>query len=76
MAPKFKTVMREAILKTMSILCSVNRTVRDLSSAIFRISSMVLDVSTGDMPQVSLQKGIAELIKGYQVVRRNEYSNV
>ena len=31
---------------------------------------------TGYQPQVSLQKGIAELIRGYQVVKRNQYSNV
>lgn len=31
---------------------------------------------TGFKPQVSLQKGIAELVKGYQVVRRNQFSNV
>ncbi len=31
---------------------------------------------TGYKPQVSIQKGIAELIKGYQVIRRNQYSNV
>lgn len=32
--------------------------------------------STGYQPQVSLQAGIAELIRGYQVVRRNQYANV
>lgn len=31
---------------------------------------------TGYRPDVSLPLGIAELIKGYQVVRRNQYSNV
>jgi len=31
---------------------------------------------TGYLPQVSLSKGIAELIKGYQVIRRNLYANV
>jgi len=31
---------------------------------------------TGWKPKVTLQAGIAELIKGYQVVRRNQYSNV
>ena len=31
---------------------------------------------TGFTPDVSLDAGIAELVKGYQVVRRNEYSNV
>lgn len=32
--------------------------------------------ATGYKPDVSLQKGIAELIKGYQVVRRNAFGNV
>jgi nucleoside-diphosphate-sugar epimerase len=31
---------------------------------------------TGFRTDVSLPLGIAELIKGYQVVRRNQYSNV
>ncbi len=32
--------------------------------------------ATGFQPDVSLQKGIAELIRGYQVIRRNQYANV
>ena len=31
---------------------------------------------TGYKPDVSLQAGIAELVKGYQVIRRNQFSNV
>jgi len=31
---------------------------------------------TGFKPDVSLQDGIAELIKGYQIVRKNQFSNV
>lgn len=31
---------------------------------------------TGFRPQVSLQKGIAELVKGFQVIRRDQFSNV
>ncbi|MFC1452309.1 NAD-dependent epimerase/dehydratase family protein [Verrucomicrobiota bacterium] len=31
---------------------------------------------TGFRPAVSLQEGIAELIRGYQVIRRNQFSNV
>jgi nucleoside-diphosphate-sugar epimerase len=32
--------------------------------------------ATGYRPQVSLPRAIAELIKGYQVIRRNQYANV
>lgn len=32
--------------------------------------------ATGFKPEVSLQDGIAELIKGYQIIRRNQYANV
>ncbi len=32
--------------------------------------------ATGFKSQVSLQEGIAELIKGFQVLRRNQYANV
>lgn len=31
---------------------------------------------TGYKPQVTLQQGLRELIKGYQVIRRNQFSNV
>lgn len=31
---------------------------------------------TGYRPEVSIQAGIAELIKGYQVLRRNQYANI
>ncbi len=31
---------------------------------------------TGYKPQVNLSTGIAELIKGYQVIKRNQYANV
>ncbi len=32
--------------------------------------------ATGYKPQVSLQDGIVELIKGFQILRRNQYANV
>jgi len=32
--------------------------------------------ATGFKPDVSLQAGIADLIKGYQVIRRNQFSNI
>lgn len=31
---------------------------------------------TGFKPDVSLQEGISELIKGYQILRRNQFSNI
>ncbi|OGR63797.1 MAG: hypothetical protein A2X31_09290 [Elusimicrobia bacterium GWB2_63_22] len=31
---------------------------------------------TGYRPEVSLQAGIAELVKGFRIIRRNQYSNV
>ena len=32
--------------------------------------------AAGFVPEVSLERGIAELVKGYQVLRRNQYANV
>lgn len=32
--------------------------------------------ATGFKPSVGLDQGIDELIKGYQIIRRNQYSNV
>jgi nucleoside-diphosphate-sugar epimerase len=32
--------------------------------------------ATGFMPNYSLQRSIAELIKGYQVIKRNQFANV
>jgi nucleoside-diphosphate-sugar epimerase len=32
--------------------------------------------STGFLPEYSLQAGISELLKGYQIIRRNSFSNV
>jgi nucleoside-diphosphate-sugar epimerase len=31
---------------------------------------------SGFTPRIGLEKGIDELIKGYQIVRRNQYANV
>jgi nucleoside-diphosphate-sugar epimerase len=31
---------------------------------------------TGFKAKVSMEQGIAELVKGYKVIRRNQYSNV
>ena len=38
--------------------------------------ALALDTSLRIDNQVSIQSAIAELIKGYQVIRRNQYSNV
>ncbi len=32
--------------------------------------------ATGFKPQTNLQAGIAELIRGYQIIKRNQYANV
>ena len=32
--------------------------------------------ATGFKPQVSLQAAIAELVKGYQIIRRNAFTNL
>ena len=32
--------------------------------------------ATGFKPDVSLKEGIKELIRGYQIIRRNQYTNV
>ena len=32
--------------------------------------------ATGYLPQVSIQRAIAELIQGYQIIRRNQHANV
>ena len=34
------------------------------------------DAQTGFKPDVSLQKGLSELIKGYQVIKRNQFANI
>jgi len=31
---------------------------------------------TGFKPDFSIQAGIAELIKGYQIIKRNDYANI
>jgi len=31
---------------------------------------------TGFKPDISIQGGIAELIKGYQIIKRNQFSNI
>ena len=32
--------------------------------------------ATGYMPQISIQRAIAELIQGYQIIRRNQHANI
>jgi nucleoside-diphosphate-sugar epimerase len=31
---------------------------------------------TGFNPDISLQEGVTELIKGYQIIRRNQFANI
>lgn len=47
----------------------------DLDKRDYIVSNEKIE-STGFKPENSLQQGIEELIKGYQVIRRNQYSNI
>jgi nucleoside-diphosphate-sugar epimerase len=47
----------------------------DLDKRNYIVSNAKIE-ATGYQPDFSLQKGIGELIKGYQVIRRNQYANV
>ncbi len=47
----------------------------DLDKRNYIVSNAKIE-ATGFKPQFSLSFGIRELVKGYQVVRRNQYSNV
>jgi len=47
----------------------------DLDKRNYIVSNARIE-ATGFQPDISLQKGISELIKGYQVIRRNQYANV
>lgn len=47
----------------------------DLDKRDYIVSNEKIE-ATGFKPENSLQQGIEELIKGYQVIRRNQYSNI
>lgn len=47
----------------------------DLDKRNYAVSNAKIE-ATGFKPQHSLQDGIAELIKGYQVIRNNKYTNI
>ena len=47
----------------------------DLDKRDYIVSNAKIE-STGFKPDISLQAGIAELIKGYQIIRRSQYANV
>lgn len=47
----------------------------DLDKRDYIVSNEKIE-ATGFKPEHSLQQGIEELIKGYQVIKRNQYSNV
>ncbi|MEI6972156.1 MAG: SDR family oxidoreductase [bacterium] len=78
--------LSEANLSKMELCLEIRKQVPDfciLESAIgkdkdqrnYIVSNDKIE-ATGFKSAVSLQDGIAELIKGYQVVRRNQFSNV
>lgn len=47
----------------------------DLDKRDYVVSNEKIE-ATGFKPDYSLQRGIEELIKGYQVIKRNQYSNI
>jgi len=47
----------------------------DLDKRDYFVSNAKIE-ATGFKPDVSLQMGITELIKGYQIIRKNQFSNV
>jgi len=47
----------------------------DLDKRDYIVSNAKIE-ATGFKPDISLQMGIAELIKGFQVIRKNQFSNV
>ncbi len=78
--------LSEANLSKMELCLEIRKQVPDfciLESAIgkdkdqrnYIVSNDKIE-ATGFKPAVSLQDGIAELIKGYQVIRRNQFSNL
>lgn len=82
----FNVGLSEANLSKMELCREIQKQVPDfciMESAIgkdpdqrnYIVSNEKIE-RTGYRPQVSLQAGIAELIKGYQVVRRNQFANV
>lgn len=47
----------------------------DLDKRDYIVSNEKIE-ATGFKPDISLQQGIEELIKGYQVIKRNQYANI
>lgn len=48
---------------------------KDLDKRNYIVSNEKIE-KTGFKPRVSLQDGISELIKGYQIIRRNDFANI
>lgn len=78
--------LSEANLSKMELCLAIKKQVPDfciMESAIgkdkdqrnYIVSNDKIE-ATGYKPSVSLQDGIAELIKGFQVIRKNQFSNV
>ena len=60
-----------------SYLCiiSTDEKHEDLDKRDYIVSNEKFE-STGFYPDYSLQQGISELIKGYQIIKKNQYGNV
>lgn len=66
----------EEIKKQVPDFCFVEAEVgEDPDRRDYMVSNEKIE-QTGFKPDISIQEGIAELIKGYQIIRRNQFSNV
>ena len=71
-----KLELCQEIQKQVPDFCFLESAVgRDPDQRNYIVSNAKIE-KTGYEPRVSLERGIQELIKGYQVIRRNQFSNV